>query len=109
MELPNEVQAFLSKFGAWIMSAAVATIAKVSHEILMKRKLTWVAWLAIIGISLFWGWMAGLFCAEKQFSTFNSSFIIGASTLLGEKISMYLMQNYKEIFSKFIGIFTPKK
>lgn len=109
MDLPNEVQAFLSKFGAWIMSAIVATLAKVSHEILMNRKLSWLSWLAVIGISLFWAWMAGLFCAEHEYSTFNSSFIIGAATIMGEKISVYLMANYKVIFGKFIGIFTPKK
>ena len=109
MELPNEVQAFLSKFGAWIMSAIVATLAKISHEILMKRQLSWMSWLAIIGISLFWAWMAGLFCAENEYNTFSSSFIIGAATIMGEKISLYLMQNYKDIFSKVIGIFSSKK
>ena len=109
MDLPNEVQAFLSKFGAWIMSAVVATAAKVSHEILANRKLSWAAWLAIICISLFWGWMAGLFCADREFTTFTSSFVIGGATIMGEKISMYLAHNYRGIFKSFVGIFTPKK
>jgi len=31
------------------------------------------------------------------------------STLLGEKINIYLAQNYKSIFDKIIYLFTSKK
>lgn len=109
MELNNEIEQFVSKFGAAIMSAAVATVAKISHEILLRRKLSWFAWLAIVGVSLFWAWMGGLFSAWMGYSSFASSLIVGLATLLGEKINIYLAQNYKGIFEKIINVFIPKK
>jgi polyferredoxin len=109
MEIPQEIEAFLSKFGAAVMSALVATIAKISNEILLKRKLSWVAWIAIVGVSLFWAWMGGLFCAWMNYSSFATSLIVGLATLLGEKINIYLAQNYRTIFEKVVNIFIPKK
>lgn len=109
MELPNEIQQFLSKFGAAIMSALVATMAKISHEVLNRRQLTWFAWLAIVGVSLFWAWMGGLFSVWMNYSSFASSLIVGLATLLGEKINIYLAQNYKSIFEKVINVFIPTK
>lgn len=91
------------------MSAAVATIAKISNEILMRRKLSWFAWFAIVGVSLFWAWMAGMYCVWMNYSPFASSLIVGLATLLGEKINIYLAQNYKAIFEKVINIFISKK
>jgi hypothetical protein len=109
MQLHDELQLFFTKFGAAIMSAAVATIAKISNEILMRRKLSWFAWIAIVGVSLFWAWMAGMYCAWMNYSPFASSLFVGLATLLGEKINIYLAQNYKAIFEKIINIFISKK
>ena len=91
------------------MSAVVATIAKISNEILMRRKLSWFAWFAIVGVSLFWAWMAGMYCVWMNYSPFASSLVVGLATLLGEKINIYLAQNYKAIFEKIINIFISKK
>lgn len=109
MQLLDELHQFFTKFGAAIMSAAVATIAKISNEILMRRKLSWFAWVAIVGVSLFWAWMAGMYCLWMNYSPFASSLIVGLATLLGEKINIYLAQNYKAIFEKIINIFISKK
>lgn len=109
MQLLDELHQFFTKFGAVIMSAAVATIAKISNEILMRRKLSWFAWIAIVGVSLFWAWMAGMYCAWMNYSPFASSLFVGLATLLGEKINIYLAQNYKAIFEKIINIFISKK
>lgn len=109
MESQNEWAAFLSKFGAAIGTALVATIAKISNEILMKRKLSWLQWFAIIGITLFWAWMAGLLTVYLEFGAVQSSLIIGLATLMGEKINIYLIQNYKAIFEKIIHVLSPKK
>jgi hypothetical protein len=109
MQLNDELHQFFTKFGAAIMSAAVATIAKISNEILMRRKLSWFAWIAIVGVSLFWAWMGGMYCLWMNYSPFASSLIVGLATLLGEKINIYLAQNYKAIFEKIINIFISKK
>jgi hypothetical protein len=109
MEHLNEVNQFFAKFGAAIMSAFVAVVAKISNEILMRRKLSWFAWIAIVCVSLFWAWMAGMYCVWMSYSPFASSMIVGLSTLLGEKINIYLAQNYKLIFERIIYVFTSKK
>lgn len=109
MQIHDEVQQFVSKFGAVIMSAIVATMAKISHEILNRRKLSWMAWIAIVGVSLFWAWMGGLFSAWMNYSNFAASLVVGLATLLGEKINIYLAQNYRSIFEKIINIFTSTK
>jgi hypothetical protein len=109
MEPLNEINQFFAKFGAAIMSAVVAVVAKISNEILMRRKLSWFAWVAIVGVSLFWAWMAGMYCVWMNYSPFASSMIVGLSTLLGEKINIYLAQNYKVIFDRIIYVFTSKK
>jgi hypothetical protein len=109
MEPINEINQFFAKFGAAIMSAFVAVVAKISNEILMRRKLSWFAWIAIVCVSLFWAWMAGMYCVWMNYSPFASSMIVGLSTLLGEKINIYLAQNYKLIFERIIYVFTSKK
>lgn len=104
----NDFNELFAKFGAWVLSAITAVMAKISNEILNKRDLTWLQWIAIVGISLFWAWMAGLFCAWRQFDTIYSSIIIGLATLLGEKFNIYLSHNYKKIIDRVLSVFTNK-
>lgn len=96
-------------FAATIASAALAMAGKISNELLMKRKFTWSQWCGIVGISLFWAWMAGLFCRWMQYDYIFTSIIVGLVTLMGEKINMYVFDNYKDIFSNIIAIFTKKR
>jgi hypothetical protein len=104
----EDINEILTKNGVTIMSAITATVAKVSHTIMNNRKLSFAKWCAIISISLFWAWMAGLFCAWKGFDTLLTSMIVGLSTLLGERINVYISENYKVIFEKILSIFTDK-
>ena len=53
--------------------------------------------------------MGGLFSVWMNYSSFASSLIVGLATLLGEKINIYLAQNYKSIFEKIINVFIPTK
>lgn len=109
MQFPQDWQDTFEKFGAAIITACLAIIGKVSNEILMKRKVSWITWIAIIGVSLFWAWMAGLFCAYMEYGYISTSLVVGVATLMGEKINIYLVQNYKQIFDRILNFFTTKK
>lgn len=104
-----QIGEFFTKFGAGIMSALVALVAKISHEILQRRKMSWMMWMAVVGVSLFWAWMAGLFCDYAQYETTYSAIIIGLATLLGERVNVYIMQNYKTWIDGFFNAIKPKK
>ena len=90
-------------------TAVLAIFGKLSTEILNNRKITWSVWIAIIGVSLFWAWMAGLFCAYMNYSYIGTSIIVGIVTLMGEKINIYLAAHYKEILNKLLALFISKK
>jgi hypothetical protein len=109
MQVPNDVQEFLNKFGGAVITALLAIGGKVSNEILMRRKMSWINWIALIGVSLFWAWMAGLFCAYMEYKYLGTSIIVGLATMLGEKINIYLAQNYKNIIERFLLMFITKK
>ena len=109
MHFPQEWQDTFEKFGAAIVTALLAIMGKISNEILMKRKLSWITWIAIIGVSLFWAWMAGLFCAWMQYEYLSTSIVVGIATLMGEKINIYIAQNYRQIFDKILTFFISKK
>jgi hypothetical protein len=109
MHLPDEWNEFFQKFGGAVVTAILAICGKVSNEILMKRQITWISWIAIIGVSLFWAWMAGLFCAYMEYNYLGTSIIVGLATLMGEKINIYIGRNYKQIIEQVIRIIIPKK
>lgn len=107
--LQDDIYEITTKFGVSIMSAVTALMAKISNEIMNKRDLNGWQWLALVCISLFWSWMAGLFCYWQGYDSIYSSLIIGLFTLLGEKVNIYISHNYKKIFEKFLSIFTDNK
>lgn len=105
----DEIHAFLTKFGLFLLSGFVAVIAKVSHELLQKRKLSWGGWMAVIGITLFWTYMSTLLCVWKGLDMLSGAIVVGLMTLLGERINLYIIANYKTIFERIISLFTPKR
>lgn len=109
MQPPNEWNDFFAKFGGAFVTALLAIFGKISNEILMRRKLSWISWISLIGVSLFWAWMAGLFCAYMEYNYLGTSIIVGLATMLGEKINIYLAQNYRSIMERVISIFITKK
>ena len=109
MHLPDEWNNFFQRFDAALATAFLAICGKISNEILMNRRLSWLMWIAIIGVSLFWAWMAGLFCAYMEYNYLGTSIIVGLATLMGEKINIYIGRNYKQIIEQVIRIIIPKK
>lgn len=109
MQVPKDWIENIEHFSGAVVTAFVAILGKICNEILMKRSLTWLAWCAVIGVSLFWAWMAGLFCAWMNYSYISTSLVVGISTLMGEKINIYLIFNYRQILDKILSLFLTKK
>jgi hypothetical protein len=101
-EFWNEVGAFLGKSSAYIGAIAVGVVAKISSEILMKRKLNIIQWFGIVGISVFFGYLTAVYCANNDMDQ-QSKWLVPLSTLFGEKIMIYLTTHYKAILHKIIN------
>lgn len=112
MENPNEynsLKEFYERFAFVGASFFIALIGKISNEILMNRKLSFMSWCAIIGVSMLGAWLMILFCREREYGPEKSGMLVAAATLMSEKIVIYLHQNFKQLFTKFISLITPSK
>lgn len=101
-ELWNELVALISKSSTLIAAIAVGVVAKISTEILMKRKLSIIQWFGIVGISVFFGYLTAVYCANNDMDQ-QSKWLVPLSTLFGEKIMIYLTTHYKSILHKIIN------
>jgi hypothetical protein len=108
MESPqHEIMEFITRAWAWIGSVMVGVIAKISTEVLMKRKLSFVQWLGIIGVSVFFGYLSAVWCDNKGWEE-QGRYIVPLCTLMGEKITIYISANYRRIGDAILSIFTKK-
>lgn len=103
----HEVAEFISRSWAWAASICVGVVAKISTEILMKRKLTFIQWIAIVGVSVFFGYLASVWCGSNNWEV-QGRYVVPLVTLMGEKIMIYLTTNYRRILDTTLSIFTKK-
>lgn len=109
MESPqNELIEFVTRAWAYIGSVMVGVIAKISTEVLMKRKLSFMQWLAIVGVSVFFGYLSAVWCDNRGWEE-QAKYIVPLATLMGEKIMIYLSANYRRIGDAILSIFTKKQ
>ena len=101
-EITTELSAFITKSSAFIAAIAVGVVAKISTEILMKRKLNMFQWLGIVGISVFFGYLTAVYCSNNQMDN-QGKWLVPLATLFGEKIMIYLTTHYKAILHKIIN------
>jgi hypothetical protein len=97
----NEITESIVKASAWIASVVVGLLAKISTEVLMKRKLSFLQWMAIVGISVSFGYVTSIFCHSKGLER-EGMYIVPMMTLMGEKVVIYLAANYKRILNRII-------
>ena len=97
----------LSESWTWIIGIAVGLIGKISYEIYMKRTLTILQWLAVIGMSIVSGYLTSIYCMNHGWHT-ESQFLVPIATLLGEKLFIYLIENHKRILNSILIPFTKK-
>lgn len=104
----NEIMEFFARSWGYIASIFAGILAKVSTEILMKRKLSFIQWIAIVGISVFFGGLSAVWCESYHVSPHARYTIPPLATLMGEKIMIYVTANYRRIGNAILSIFTKK-
>lgn len=98
----------ISDVNSWVMGIIIGVLGKISYEIYMKRALSVLQWIAVIGLSIFCGYQTAIYCQTHGHET-ESTWAVPMATLLGEKIFIYVMSNYKNIFTGILSFFMPKK
>lgn len=98
----------ISDVNSWVMGVIIGLLGKISYEIYMKRALTVLQWIAVIGLSIFCGYQTAIYCQMNGHES-ESTWAVPMATLMGEKIFIYVMTNYKKIFGNLLSFFMPKK
>ena len=80
----EEIVAFFSKIWMWGLYIFIGIIGKFSHDLIMRKRITWVQAFASIGIALFCGFIASVVCMHNFPN--QAAYIVPISTLLSEKI-----------------------
>jgi hypothetical protein len=104
----EDVGMFIHTYGQFIIGTGLGVIAKLSYDIYMKRTLSILQWISIVGLSVFSGYLMSVFCVSKNMEK-EAQYLVPIATLMGEKIVVYLFENYKDIINAFIKVIQPKK
>jgi hypothetical protein len=99
---------WLISVGKWVVSIFIGVIAKISHVLTSKQKLTMLEWVAVVGLSIFVGYLSAVWCSTNNFVV-QGYFIVPVATLLGEKIVAYATDNFRPIISRIIDAILNKK
>lgn len=94
--LIHEMQIFISKAGASIAAIAIGVMAKISHDIMLKKRHSFLEWLAIVGVSVFGGYLMAQYCLTHHLED-QGKYLIPMATLFSEKLIMYITANWNKI------------
>lgn len=100
--LLNEMQMFISKAGASVAAIAIGVMAKISHDIMLKKKHSFLEWLAIVGVSVFGGYLMAQYCLTHKLEE-QSKYLIPIATLFSEKLIMYITSNWNKIMNVLLN------
>lgn len=92
----------------WMLMIFIGIIGKLSHDLSRKRKLTLIEWFGVIGVSAFVGYVVCVWCIHNGMDK-QAAFIVPIATLLGEKIMIYVTDNFKSIAARVIDAILRKK
>lgn len=98
----NEFAMLFGKFSTYIFGITIGLLGKLSYEIYMKRTLNFLQWTAVVGMSVFTGYVTSVYCNARGFEQ-QAQFIVPLATLLGEKFFIYLIENHKQIADMLFG------
>lgn len=105
--LINEIMAFLTKSGVWIVTILGGVAAKISLDVLNGKKMSFTERLAVIGISFFGGYLTAVYCESNNMSD-QGKWMVPLATLFSETIIMWTVKNHKRIFFQILTVFTNK-
>jgi hypothetical protein len=108
MSFFNGLAEFFSDLNNWVFGVLIGVMGKISYELYMKRTITVIQWIAVVGLSIFSGYLTSVYCANNGLES-EASWAVPVSTLMGEKIFIYVMANYKRILTDILSFFIPKK
>jgi len=108
MSFFSGVAEFFSDLNNWVFGVLIGVMGKISYELYMKRTITVFQWIAVIGLSIFSGYLTSVYCDNAGLEK-EASWAVPVATLMGEKVFIYVMANYKKIISGVLGFFMPKK
>jgi hypothetical protein len=91
----------------YLLSIGVGLLAKISYDLYMKRTLSLIQWTAVIGISVFCGYLTSTYCLNYGLNE-ASQILVPLATLFGEKVIQYAMENHKTILNNLISMFKRK-
>lgn len=91
----NDILGLIIKSWLWL-GILFAVIAKISVDILGKRKMTGAQWVAIVGVSAFAGYMTGVWCYSRGWYS-EALWMAPFATLFGERLIAWVTQNFNGI------------
>lgn len=104
----NEFWMLFGKFSTYIFGITIGLLGKLSYEIYMKRTMNFLQWTAVVGMSVFTGYVVSVYCSNNGFET-QAQFIVPLATLMGEKFFIYLVENHKQILDLVFSWFKIKQ
>jgi hypothetical protein len=108
MSFFSGVAEFFSDLNNWVFGVLIGVMGKISYELYMKRTISVFQWVAVIGLSIFSGYLTSVYCDNAGLEK-EASWAVPVATLMGEKVFIYVMANYKKIISGVLSFFMPKK
>jgi hypothetical protein len=99
----SEIFEYTTKFSTYVIGMSIGLLGKLSYEIYKGRTLSVVQWLAVVGMSIFSGYLVSVYCLSNQMTS-SAQFLVPISTLLGEKLFIYLFANYKRIIGGVLNL-----
>ena len=103
----DSVMKFFTEFWGLIASGLLGVLAKVSKELLSNRKLSFIQWLGVVGVSVFFGYISGVICHLNGWVN-QALWVVPTTTLFGEYIVLYVSHNRKEIGDRLLGLFISR-
>lgn len=98
----SELYIFMSKAGASVIAIFIGIMAKISHDIMLKKSHTWLEWFGIVGVSVFGGYLMAQYCDSHGMSE-EGKWLIPLATLFSEKIFMYIAANWNKIMATLLN------
>lgn len=103
-DLRDELLVFFSKVWALFFYVLIGIVAKFSLDLAQGKKISFLQAIGSVGISLFIGFLAAVWCTNNNPSL--APYIVPIATLSADKIIMVIIGiDWKE----FIGYFIKKK
>ncbi len=65
MSFFNGLAEFFSDLNNWVFGVLIGVMGKISYELYMKRTITVIQWIAVVGLSIFSGYLTSVYCANN--------------------------------------------